>query len=626
MRKLFMTACLIITTLFSAMNGAYAGSVTAENIFSSLGGTTTIDQGGAIHSQTRSIYSLGGGMTTFKGKRVSLLAADPPSFSAGCAGISWHFGGFSFISVDEIRQMVEAIAQASLGVAVDLAMQTLCPQCYAVMSKLRDIANMMRNAAADSCKVAKHFGAMLQEKGVFSSDKRITDCSQVSADAGKVDSFMGALTSPCSLINKAETELTTIGNDVLNFLGAGNNGVAKTPPKDIVDASGNMTYEALDALGYKDGFVKNVLLSYTGMAIIDPVPGKDCKESFKNLFGSSAADAKASSEVLKLIGDEPPTTVITTTNTNPTPSDAKDSAAKTEAGQATKSSVVCYAPPLLTGVQEMAMKMICGYYPQADMATFSTRFNLSPEKLAASSLGAMCRVNKLADMASAGPNRALSMSTKDQDDPWIYSCSAEATSRCVRPQLVRMSNAVYGASPTGDYTGLAWMIMDALYSGVRAVATDKPLPATTVAILNGSGYPLYRLINMAAVYPGMADELLQAYGAIIATHYALDTIEKISKPGILPTISLKAGKGGLPRQEVTQIREHIMNILNEAGPMRDQVLKRLSEKRALVDTIVEVNRALQAEVISQGLGGNADLAVSIKRQAAAQASTSPTTP
>lgn len=623
MRKLFMTACLIITTLFSAMNGAYAGSVTAENIFSSLGGTTTIDQGGAIHSQTRSIYSLGGGMTTFKGKRVSLLAADPPSFSAGCAGISWHFGGFSFISVDEIRQMVEAIAQASLGVAVDLAMQTLCPQCYAVMSKLRDIANMMRNAAADSCKVAKHFGAMLQEKGVFSSDKRITDCSQVSADAGKVDSFMGALTSPCSLINKAETELTTIGNDVLNFLGAGNNGVAKTPPKDIVDASGNMTYEALDALGYKDGFVKNVLLSYTGMAIIDPVPGKDCKAAFQNLFGSSSVNSQASADVLSIIGSEPPTTVITTSATGPTPADAKDVAAKTEAGQATKSSVVCYAPPLLTGVQEMATKMICGYYPQADMVTFSNRYKLSPDKLAATSLGAMCRSTKL---NSGGVPGTLSIATKDSEDPWIYDCKAEATSRCVRPQLVRMSTAVYGTTPSGDYTGLAWMILDALYAGVRAVAEDKPLPATTVAILNGSGYPLYRLINMAAVYPGMADELLQAYGAIIATHYAIDTIEKISKPGILPTISLKAGKGGLPRQEVTQIREHIMNILNEAGPMRDQVLKRLSEKRALVDTIVEVNRALQAEVISQGLGGNADLAVSIKRQAAARASTAPTTP
>lgn len=621
MRKLFMTACLIITTLFSAMNGAYAGSVTAENIFSTLGGTTTIDQGGAIHSQTRSIYSLGGGMTTFKGKRVSLLAADPPSFSAGCAGISWHFGGFSFISVDEIRQLVEAIAQASLGVAVDLAMQTLCPQCYAVMSKLRDIANMMRNAAADSCKVAKHFGAMLQEKGVFSSDKRISDCSQVSAEAGKVDSFMGALTSPCSLINKAETELTTIGNDVLNFLGAGNNGVTKTPPKDIVDASGNMTYEALDALGYKDGFVKNVLLSYTGMAIIDPVPGKDCKAAFQNLFGSASSDQQATSDIMKLIGDEPPTTVITTTSANPKPTEAKDVSAKPEAGQATKSSVVCYAPPLLTGVQEMAMKMVCGYYPQADMYTFATRFNLSPEKLAASSLGAMCRVNKLTDMVNAGPTRSLGISTKDNDDPWIYDCKAESTSRCVRPQLVRMSTAVYGTAPSGDYTGLAWMIMDALYSGVRAVATDKPLPPSTVSILNGSGYPLYRLINMAAVYPGMADELLQAYGAIIATHYALDTIEKISKPGILPTISLKAGKGGLPRQEVTQIREHIMNILNEAGPMRDQVLKRLSEKRALVDTIVEVNRALQSEVISQGLGGNADLAVSIKRQAAARAAT-----
>ncbi|WP_144267202.1 conjugal transfer protein TraH, partial [Comamonas thiooxydans] len=158
MRKAIIAFFMTLASMTMFFTSAQAASPTASAIFSGIGGTTTIDQGGAIHSQTRSIYSLGGGMTSFQGKRVSLLAVDPPNFSAGCAGISWHFGGFSFISMDEIRQLIEAIAQASLGVAVDLAMQVLCPQCYAVMSKLREISNMMRNAAADACKVAKALG------------------------------------------------------------------------------------------------------------------------------------------------------------------------------------------------------------------------------------------------------------------------------------------------------------------------------------------------------------------------------------------------------------------------------------------------------------------------------------
>jgi len=121
-------------------------------------------------------------------------------------------------------------------------------------------------------------------------------------------------------------------------------------------------------------------------------------------------------------------------------------------------------------------------------------------------------------------------------------------------------------------------------------------------------------------------ELLQAYGSIIAIHYVLDTLQKVGSPGQLPGIDTRAGKGGLQRQEVVDLRRHIMDMLHDGGEVREQVMKRLSEKRNLVDTIVQVNRALQAEVISQGLGGNADLAVSIKRQASQAGATQPTTP
>lgn len=611
MRKLIFAIVLAAASALGAVQSAHAGP-TAAAIFDSIGGTTTIDQGGSIHSQARSIYSLGGGMTTFTGKRVSLLAADPPSFSAGCSGISWHFGGFSFISADEIRQLVEAVSQASLGVAVDLAMQTLCPQCYAVMSKLRDMANSMRNAAADSCNVAKNFGSMLQSQGIFTAAGRKSSCAQLTADSGTSDSWLSGQLSPCKLLNDAESTVNAWGDKVLDFMGTGNKsaGASNQVTKDDIDASGNITYDALTNLGYEDGFVKDMLLSFMGMTIVEPTSQSDCSTTLAHTVGSTVEDAtSADPSVNTLLGVINKPGQVDGQGSTPTPDKAVTTPAQATPAGTLKGKQLCFAPPLVEGLKTMAEKLICGFNPVADMNTFANTFNLHGVALQDTTLGAMCQVKNLT--ATIGQ---FTHGNKDSNDPLMYQCDRAGTNACVRPKMVRMSAAINDSAINQKYTGLAWMIMDALYQGLTDIRNNQPLKESTLKIVNGSGYPLYRLMNLAAVYPGTADEMLQAYGGIISTHYAVDTIERLMRPADASVqIKLSSGKA-LNREEQVRMRTDIMNILHFAGPLRQNFQQRLSEKRALVDSIVQVNRSLQAEVISSGLLGNADMALSIKKQ------------
>src|ERR1700709_1220428 len=96
MRKL-IALVMMVGELFSVTEPGYAQAVTAPNIFSNMGATATISQGDAIHTQARNIYSLGSGEVSFVGTNVSLLSVNPPSFEAGCSGISWFFGGVAFL-------------------------------------------------------------------------------------------------------------------------------------------------------------------------------------------------------------------------------------------------------------------------------------------------------------------------------------------------------------------------------------------------------------------------------------------------------------------------------------------------------------------------------------------------
>lgn len=613
MRKVIQAFCLFLCTALVTVQTAQAANPSAADIFKTIGGTTTIDRGGAIHSQARSIYSMGGGMTSFEGKRVSLLAADPPSFSAGCNGISWHFGGFSFISLDEIRQLVEAVAQASLGIAVDLAMQTLCPQCYAVMAKLRDISNLMRNAAADACSIAKNMGEMLKDKGVFTSTGRASKCSELKGQEGKTNGYLESWAgSACRNLTDVENALNTEGKKVMEFLNYGNPSKGKAPDKDTIELSGNVTYKGLTALGYQDGPIKDLMLSILGMTVVYPESGADCTQAFAGLSASSsntAADNKnltaeqaiaANNLLANGSKDKVPAAVA---GSRPTVADAATNKSQAPSGGATGGVTTCHAPPLISGVTEIGRVLLCGNDPYLEAAHFAGKFMnesfdavAAVESLKQTSLGAMCLVQR----------------NEESSNPYVYTCRANETGECRAPKMVTMKQLLQ-ARPEGAYTGLAWMVGDALYSGVQAVRDNEPLPVNTKRILNGSGWPLYRLLNMAAVYPAMAGELLNAYSSAIAAQYAMDSLDKLVRIGAQPGISMKSITGLQP-EDVSVIREHIMEQVREGNQTKTQVLDRLAEKSQLVDVIMRVNKTLQAEVIGQGLGGNTSLAVSIKRQ------------
>lgn len=608
MRKLLAAFCLFLSTALLTVQTAQAANAAAADIFASIGGTTTFDRGGAVHSQARSIYSLGGGMVSFQGKKVSLLSADAPSFSAGCNGISWHFGGFAFISLDEIRQLVEAVAQASLGIAVDLAMQTLCPQCYAVMAKLRDMANAMRNAAADACKVAQNFGALLKDSGIFPSTQRVSDCSKTTAESGKTASFLDSWAgSACKLLGDAEKELSGVATKAMDFLRNGKPASGTTPNREFFEVYGNLTYKALTALGYDDGPMKDVMLSLIGLTVSYADPSVDCKKAFQNLYGSADSylandtnltpEEKASMQALTASRDPKKVSAPTDTD-NPKTSDAVEKTPNAAPGGSAKGPNVCNAPPILDGVQAVGVTLMCGFNAPLEMQNFARNFyGGDVSKLQKSSLGAMCNTVK----------------DKDNSNPLVYTCRADSA-ECMEPKMARLQD-IMGAPTWNGYTGLAWMVGDALYDGVKRVRENNEygLADKTKKILNGSGWPLYRLINVAAVYPGLAGELLEAYTSAIAAQYVMDTLDKVSRIGAQPAIDLRASKGLKP-ESLSLVREHIMNMVRAGNETKTQVLERLAEKRKMVEVIMQVNKTLQAEVIGQGLAGNASLAVNIKRQ------------
>ncbi len=343
------------------------------------------------------------------------------------------------------------------------------------------------------------------------------------------------------------------------------------------------------------------------MTIISPKPDADCSYVFTNLTGSAVSNLGLSSTQQTFLNNLTSTQTqvavqgsgsngATPANTNNTPA--------TQSGTGTvRGPVICNAPPLISGFDHIGRVLMCGFDANAERVQFAAQyFDGHTDTLDDTSLGAMCP--GATDEAS--------------QNPVLYDCPDQASAQCIQPTMKPM-DAIFKTPAQGSYSGLLWMIADALYQGAICVQNNcKALPTNTVRILNGSGYPLYRLLNMAAVYPGLASDLLNAYTSAIATQYVMDTLDKLMKIGAQPAIDLRTNPGLKP-EAIAMVREQLMRLVRNADSTKNLVLERLAEKRKLVEIILQVNKTMQAEVIGQGLSGNTDLAVAIKRQSNAKA-------
>lgn len=650
---LFLAASVLVTPLAQAQ-------MSAQKIFGSMG-TVSTDPAGVLSSQSRTIFSMGGGLVTIQGKKLSLMAADPPSFSAGCAGISWHFGGFSFISVDEIRQMIEAISQASLGVVIDLAIQVLCPQCYAVMNKMRDLAAMMRNKSYDACSVGKHLGAQLATMAGFTPiDKSKTDCSAVMAQQGRATSQQGAelMANGCKTItdtmDRIGEGLTTLNSWMDKATGGtAKSGDKKTPSQEEL-ATGNISYKNMLNLGFSEGAAMSILLSSTGMLVRSPMD-TNCQNANSrirvpagNLSASiltgSPEDGASSSGPEKTLGK--PNDETSATEVIGLAVEAKKDPSSSSSGPSN-----CVFPPLINSPEEAARMLVCGHNPPSDARIFAQRYaqlfktdvDVMVRKLAgASGLGAFCKLKSLT--AEVGTGAGPGYSTKITD-PIVYKCEGFD---CPTPQAVRLSTLM--TSPSTDpnvaphlstYTGVGWMVLDALFHGVHAVKTDGAnypspssnmtsdvgfqkvkMPIETLRIISASDYPLYRLINLTAVYPSIASEILFAYGSTIAILQVTSALREAIAVGNQARISVKDG-GAVTPSQLMELREQVEGFTKTLRPLDSEALAALSRKRALVDFIQQTNRAIQAEAMQYGLAGNATMGVSLRKSASSLPTSTP---
>lgn len=127
-----------------------------DSFFKRMGaGGANVSTGAVVKGQSAG-YLVGGSLYVRTPVRtLNLISVTVPSISAGCGGIDAYLGAFSFVNSEQLQAMSKAIMSNAIGYAFNLALETVCPQCKAVMNDLQDMVNKVNMNNMTTCQAAQ---------------------------------------------------------------------------------------------------------------------------------------------------------------------------------------------------------------------------------------------------------------------------------------------------------------------------------------------------------------------------------------------------------------------------------------------------------------------------------------
>ncbi|MBF0609509.1 MAG: hypothetical protein G8345_00750 [Magnetococcales bacterium] len=213
-------------------------------------------------SQRRGVVTGGNFVVRNKLTNPTLLAFTPPSAKAGCGGIDIFGGSFSYINKDQFIALMRSIASNAAGYAFQLALEGMCPECAAVMTKLQKDIQFINSLMKNSCQAAKD---LVNASGIGPGLRRLAgerqaQATYLSTKTGFISDYFGAASST----SEPEANARSAGQ--------------------VSDLTGNVVKQSLDESAAMTWFtngddsLKMALMSLTGTLIIHmPSDGNQLK-------------------------------------------------------------------------------------------------------------------------------------------------------------------------------------------------------------------------------------------------------------------------------------------------------------------------------------------------------------
>lgn len=516
------------------------------------GAAAAVNEPGYYQSSARNSFTAGG--IELRVPRQTgvpqLFSATPPRISAGCGGISAHFGGFSFISGEEFEKLLKSIASgAALGFVSMMVLKTLCPQCEAVVQFLKSAAQQAARLAKDSCQWGRDLGRKFF--GGETSDSPVQNiCGTTVTDTGTESDFLSAMGNACQSLTRAVDSL--LGE---NPATQGDSDAAKAALGNLqcYTGMGNITWARLRGFDSGKGSLPDS--SKTGM-MYDAYANKVL---LMNLLGVELGPT----------GENQPRASCERT------ADDGVSTIRIEYDPESKNN---YCPPTITLVDDVVGLFLCGSVKDG-----------KPNGSTASSIDSYCSTYF-----------KTGMDDKIRDTE-IYQCADPENCNQVVPGTAAILRS-------GE--GFLVQVHNTLMYGVNAVRSNKPFVGgpnsaednargeALLKLMQRAPYPLYQVINAAAVYPAAAGDLINSMSVLIAEQLTVGYLdEALRMPGRQAGDKVTC----LSPQQADKILEMVGKMRAANRQRLAQMGQNLTIQEAMSEQIRQLNIAIQRQVMNSDM-------------------------
>jgi hypothetical protein len=464
----FKTIALVMAAWMAATPPALA-AFSVSQAFSGLLQASSASGPGYYHTATRGIF-VGGSLRVWTPTQsVQFVSLTPPSLEAGCGGISMFFGGFSFINGAQFAALVKNLMQVAEGMAIELGIRALCPMCADVLAEMHNIANKMNALTQDNCAVAKglltkaanHLGVPTS----FKAGKNL--CAQSGAASGLYKDYLSGIDNACSTVSGALSQIMPNLEKAAQATGLSKAYADITASTKAAPVLGNQNWILLTQAGYADTDVKELLLSIVG----DQVKYKDGKPyNYAGWIGVKGVN------------------------------DGQGLGAKVAARQLLE--LMLFGPDPISSISYLKQALGGKLSNNGALQTlFVQAFNDAQSAAFAKRPILTCDIDSLGHAAPAftpysglGGGRA-------------------ALTACDYPKTVPVKDTT---NPLLYGNGLLANVAILLNSAVYSVSTDQPIPTKAIELMQVVPLPIYQMVNVAAVYPAAAAQLIHNYSTFIA--------------------------------------------------------------------------------------------------------------
>lgn len=132
-----------------------------RDFWENSGGGVNVTRPLSYEGQRAGFVTLGSVQVRTRTRNTQLAHIQLPSVRAGCGGIDIFGGAFSFLSKEELIQLMEAIMQNAAGFAFELALESMSPSVQETVAKLRDLAQRVNAMNINSCEAGQALAASL---------------------------------------------------------------------------------------------------------------------------------------------------------------------------------------------------------------------------------------------------------------------------------------------------------------------------------------------------------------------------------------------------------------------------------------------------------------------------------